>query len=254
MDSNWKQTLEEQTEISQNLLCRLQIRAAWVKYINILLWETQNHPQIVPKSKWRRDNQASLVSHVCWCVWVNIWRPRRPLLSPIYQPAVTIASTSAVQPCEATRWREHPTPEWLGRISSTLPPSPHSYHTDWLTTLWLRPSLSAPPLLPPLLSLSLSYRLWSDVNGCRRWRGFLQHCFHPSSQILIRPERKEGGRGSVWSVGTGPLIIIGLTIIRAKSAKPQITKRHITWKFRSEVSQIKFYFFSKELNKILILF
>lgn len=71
------------------------------------------------------------------------------------------------------------------------PSIPTLQPTDWLTALWLRPSLSQ-----LLLSFHLS-SLLVPVNWCE-WMltlgGFLQHCFHPSTQILIRVRGRGEGR------------------------------------------------------------
>lgn len=74
----------------------------------------------------------------------------------------TVASTSAAHFCEAKRRREHPTPEWLGRISFARHPSPHSSpQTDSLLSGWAPVCLkSSFPLFPPF-SCDL---IWMDAD------------------------------------------------------------------------------------------
>lgn len=72
------------------------------------------------------------------------------------------------------------------------------------------------------------------MNGCWQWGGgFLQHCFHPSTHILIRVrERAEGmkvgKKGSVWNIGIGRQIIDSWN---SKCIKKQKLVEHIQFRF-----------------------
>lgn len=128
------------------------------------------------------------------------------LLSPIISPCIG----HSIHICSAFLWGQEVTRASYARMTRQdffcAPSIPTLLPTDWLTALWLRPSLSQILLSSVLSSLLVS------VIRCE-WmltlEGFLQHCFHPSTQILIRGRKerrsKEGGKGR--SIGMGPQMI-----------------------------------------------
>lgn len=154
------------------------------------------------KGNWRA--QVLFVFYLSRCVCGDPGSPL--LLSPIISPCID----DCFHICSAFLWGQEVTRASYARMTRQdffcAPSVPTLLPTDWLTALWLRPSLSQ-LLLSSLLSSLLVPVIWCE--WMLTLEGFLQHCFHPSTQILIRGRkerrREKGGRGEyVGSIGIQP--------------------------------------------------
>lgn len=178
-----------------NLPCKVPMLNLWTSwYINLDIHQCSN-----------LNTQFFIVSQKYVCMYICIFSSNKKKTDqwsgllcacgvpdspsyylPSYHPVLTIESTSAEHSREAMRWQEHPTPEWLCRISFVLTPSPHSNpQTDSLLSGWGPVCLnySSPPIFLLLVQvnwcewmLTLSATLLSPINshlgqkGRGRWR------------------------------------------------------------------------------------
>lgn len=146
-----------------------------------------NRNKIIPKPNPELSKSGEIRSHlcrtcasVCACTWGD--PGFHLLLSPIISPC----TDDSIHICSAFLRGQEVTRASYTRMTRQdflcAPSIPTLLPTDWLTALWLRPSLSQ-LILSSLLSSLLAPVIWC------KWMlmlgGFLQHCFPSSTQILI---------------------------------------------------------------------
>lgn len=170
--------------------------------------ETKSSKKLTREQEKLERSGLICVACVLACVHACVVTLTPPfLLSPI----ISLCTDDSIHICSGFLWGQEVTRASYARMTRQdffcAPSIPTLLPTDWLTALWLRPSLSQ-LLLSSLLSSLLVLLMWCE------WmlmpEGFSATLLF-THQLKIRPgkegekkKRKVEEEGSVRSIGTGP--------------------------------------------------